>query len=112
MLKSIERVVIKFITSGNVSWLAVMILGAIALCRLDPAGLKEVFLAFQPGICSLGWALGLVAVIFAKYALQWKDQAHQQEIDRIAEVRNIAIQESLKLPLESSGSRKSYEEPS
>jgi len=53
--------------------------------------------------CAGGWVLSVLIALASAWLLRWREQFHQAEIDRIAETRNIAIQETLKLPLNSSG---------
>jgi len=55
--------------------------------------------------CVGGWRTSVVIAIGAAWLLRWRERFHQAEVERIAVARNIAIQESLKLPLTSSGKK-------
>lgn len=97
----VEKVLCKAITTGNIIPFGLLVIGTIIAWRLPTADLKEVILVlvnkawFRFG----GWVLFAVSIYGCKRLLTWRDSIHRDQINRLTDVKNTAVQAHFELPL-------------
>ncbi len=99
---AIERIAIKSIATGNFAWFVLLAISPACLWKLDSKDLKEVVLKVLATYGWLGYAVAAVVIYVAVKVLRWRERFYQQEMTRIADVRNKLMQTRLELPLTSS----------
>jgi len=97
-----ERVALKSLATGNFVWFVVLVLGVVCLWRLSSQDLKDVLLKVLVTYGWLGYVVASVTIFVSVRILRWRERFYQQEMTRIAEVRNRLMQGKLELPLASS----------
>jgi len=79
-----------------------LVLGVVCLWRLSSQDLKDVLLKVLVTYGWLGYVVASVTIFVSVRILRWRERFYQQEMTRIAEVRNRLMQGKLELPLASS----------
>lgn len=71
---------------------------------LTSADRKEIIMAItqNPILGVAGWMVAIALVFIFRYIYRDRDATHEREMQRVADVKNIAVQTRLKLPLQSS----------
>ena len=105
LILALERIGLKSLSTGNFVWFVVLIIGGGCVWKLSPADLKEVLLKVFATYGWLGYVAAAVVVYAALKTLRWRDRVHQQEVERISQVRNQLMQGKLELPIQSSVER-------
>lgn len=104
-VSAVENIAIKLITTGNFAWFVLLAISLACLWKLDSKDLKEVLLK---AIVTYGW-LGVpiagVTIFASIRVLRWRERFYQQEMARMAEMRNKVMQPQLELPISSSVER-------
>ncbi len=101
-IAAIEKIAIKSITTGNFAWFVLLAISLACLWKLDSKDLKEVLLKVLVTYGWLGYPVAGVTIYVAVRVLRWRERFYQQEMSRIAEVRNKLMQGRLELPITSS----------
>lgn len=98
------RIAIKLITTGNIAWLAFMVIVLAGIWRLDSADLRLIVLGFigWPWFAVTGWGLFLFTLFLSSWIFRAQRQLSKNEIDRMATVRDKAVQMNLELEMKSS----------
>ncbi len=98
------RVGLKLVTTGNVVWMAVILISLSVIWRMDSADIKECVISFVgwPWFGITGWLLFLLTLLLGKWVLRMQLKLNQGEIDRMARVRDQAMQPQLELEMRSS----------
>jgi hypothetical protein len=102
LIAAVEKIGLKSLSTGNFIWFVALIICALGLWRLDSKDLKEVLLKV---LVTYGWTGYVVAggtIFVSVRIMNWRERFYQQEIARISNARNVAIQQRLDLPLQSS----------
>jgi hypothetical protein len=102
LVSTIGKLGMKSLSTGNFVWFILLILGAIALWKLNSADLKEVLLKAFASYGWLGYPLAVIVTYVNVHVLRWREKFYQQEMTRISELRNQLLQSKLDLPLVSS----------
>ena len=95
------RIGIKSLSTGNFGWFVVLILCLGVIWKLDGPDLKEVLLSVLNGFYWVGWAVSPVTVYVCIRIVQWQGRIHENEMNRISEVKNTMVQKGFELPLQS-----------
>lgn len=101
---ALTRIAESALLTGNfLPFLAGLILVIIAI-RLTPTDLKAILseLVNQTWFCVMGWGVAFLVSFSSIRLFRWKDASHRREIDRMAEVKNIAMQKHFQLELPTS----------
>ena len=101
-ISAIERVALKSLTAGNFVWFGAFLVVVCGIFKLDGKDLKELVLSVIATHCWLGYVGAVGSVTISITLLRWRDAVHQQEINRVSEVKNTLIQKHLELPIISS----------
>src|SRR2546430_12436911 len=98
---TVEKVLCKAITTGNIVPFGLLVIAGIIAWKLPPADLKEVILTMVKSVwfCVGGWVLFVISLYGCKKLIAWRESAHQDEMKRMAEVKNEAVQAHFTLPL-------------
>src|SRR5213595_2514596 len=97
----VEKVLCKAITTGNIIPFGLLVIGGIIGLKLPPSDLKEVILNIvnSAWFSVAGWVLFVISLYGCKKLIAWRESTHQNEMKRIAEVKNQAVQAHFELPL-------------
>lgn len=95
----VERIGLKAISSGNFGWFVLLVISSGIVFKLDSKDLKEVLLTVINKYGWAGFAVGVVVIYVSRRVLIWREKIHENEVNRLVEVRNSAVQASLALPL-------------
>lgn len=98
------KVALRMIGTGNVIWLCITVVVVAMILRMQSGDLRAVIMGFMgwPWFAATGWILFVLTLLGARWANRRQAEAYQMEMDRMAQVRNAAMQEALALPLSSS----------
>lgn len=102
----LEKIALKAIATGNFGWFVLLIIAGGIVWKLQSADLKEVLLKITTTLGWLGYPVAGVTILVSVRILRWREQFYNDEMGRMAGVRNEAVQEKLKLPLQSSVERR------
>jgi hypothetical protein len=105
-IEGVERIAIKSLTTGNFAWFVLLAISIFAIWKLDSQDLKEVLLKVLATYGWLGYPVAAITIFVSIRVLKWRENFYQQEMTRIAGVRNQLMQERLELPLQSSVEKK------
>ena len=105
-IAAVERIAIKSLTTGNFAWFVLLAICVFSIWKLDSQDLKEVLLKALATYGWLGYPVAAITIFVSIKILRWRELFYQQEMTRIAGVRNQLIQERLELPLKSSVEKK------
>ena len=96
-----EKVLCKAITTGNILPFGLVVIAGIIAWRLPAADLKEIILTVvnSAWFCVGGWALFAISLYGCKKLIAWRESTHLNEVMRMAEVKNQAVQAHFALPL-------------
>ncbi|MGD0615652.1 MAG: hypothetical protein ABSA69_09460 [Verrucomicrobiota bacterium] len=101
-VSTVEKVALKSLATGNFAWFVLLAIALACLWKLDHADLKEVLLKVLVTYGWLGYVVAAVTIFVCIRILRWRERFYQQEMGRIADVRNRLMQGKLELPLKSS----------
>jgi hypothetical protein len=102
VLAVFERVAMKSLATGNFGWFTVLVIILGCIYKLSSAELKEVLTKLVATFGWLGYFVGSATIWICVVILKWRERFYQEEIARMTEVRNQAMQAALALPLQSS----------
>lgn len=102
----VEKIGLKAIATGNFGWFVLLLIAGGIVWKLQSADLKEVLLKVTTTLGWLGYPVAGVTILVSVRILRWREQFYNDEMRRMAGVRNEAVQENLKLPLQSSVERR------
>jgi hypothetical protein len=99
---AVEKIALKSISTGNFGWFVLLAVCVFCAWKLNSQDLKEVLLKVLATYGWLGYPVAGITIFISVRILRWREQFYQQEMSRMAEVRNTLMQEKLELPLASS----------
>jgi heme exporter protein D len=99
---TVEKVALKSLATGNFAWFVLLAIALGCIWKLGSKDLKEVLLTVLATYGWLGYGVGGITIFVCIRVLQWRERFYQQEMTRIAELRNQLMQGKLELPLKSS----------
>lgn len=102
----VEKIGLKAIATGNFGWFVLLLIAGGIVWKLQSADLKEVLLKVTTTLGWLGYPVAGVTILVSVRILRWREQFYNDEMRRMANVRNEAVQENLKLPIQSSVERR------
>lgn len=102
----VEKIGLKAIATGNFGWFVLLLIAGGIVWKLQSADLKEVLLKVTTTLGWLGYPVAGVTILVSVRILRWREQFYNDEMRRMADVRNEAVQENLKLPIQSSVERR------
>ena len=102
----VEKIGLKAIATGNFGWFVLLLIAGGIVWKLQSADLKEVPLKVTTTLGWLGYPVAGVTILVSVRILRWREQFYNDEMRRMANVRNEAVQENLKLPIQSSVERR------
>src|SRR6266404_1142318 len=88
LILAFEKIGLKALATGNFVWFVILVIGGGCIWKLKPEDLKEILLKVFATYGWLGYLVAAVAVLVCVKILRWREHIYQQEITRIAEVRN------------------------
>ncbi len=103
---AVERIAIKSLVTGNFAWFVLLAISLFAISRLNSQDLKEVILKVLATYGWLGYPVAAITIFVSTRILRWRENFYQQEMTRVAGVRNQLMQSKLELPLQSSVDKK------
>lgn len=102
----VEKIGLKAIATGNFGWFVLLLIAGGIVWKLQSADLKEVLLKVTTTLGWLGYPVAGVTILVSVRILRWREQFYNDEMRRMADIRNEAVQENLKLPIQSSVERR------
>jgi len=106
----VEKIGLKAIATGNFGWFILLVIAGGIVWKLQSSDLKEVLLRITTTLGWLGYPVAGITILVSVRILRWREQFFNDEMRRMADVRNEAVQERLKLPLQSSIERRTENE--
>lgn len=103
---AVEKIAIKSLTTGNFAWFVLLAIVLGIIWKLDTQDLKEVILKVLVTYGWLGYPVAAITIFVSVRILRWRENFYQQEMARIAGVRNQLMQTKLELPIQSSVEKK------
>ena len=100
--KTVEKLGLKSIVTGNFGWFIVLVVTVFAIYKLDSKGLKEVLLTVFQSYGWLGWPVALITALSCARLLRWREKFYQAEMERNSNVKKVLLQQGFEMPLESS----------
>ena len=98
----VERIGLKSLATGNFGWFVLLVVAASIVWKLDSADLKEVLLKVASQVGWIGYVIAPVSIFISVKILNWRERFYQEEMRRVVEVRNKAVQAKFELQLQSS----------
>ena len=97
----------KIIDSGYLVPFCVLAIVGLLVWRMDAKGVADVLskLIDEAWFCAGGWILSIVTTVVSVKLLRWRERMHQGEIERMAEVKRVAIQKHFELELPTSSKK-------
>lgn len=98
------RICLKFLTTGNVIWLVGAMIILSLIWKMNSDDLKDCVISFigWPWFGVTGWILFIFTLLIGKAVLRLQQADYRREIERMAKVRDQAMQPSLELEMRSS----------
>lgn len=96
----------KSLATGNFAWFVLLVVSLCLIWKLNSQDLKEVALKVLATYGWLGYPVAGITIFVSVGVLRWRENFYQQEIKRIAAVRDKLMQGRLELPLQSSVEKK------
>ena len=92
--------------TGNFVWFSGLAIICLCVWKLSSSDLKEVLLKVFVTYGWTGYPVAGVTIFICVRILRWRERFYQQEMTRVAEMRNKLLQGKLELPIQSSVQQK------
>lgn len=98
---SLERIGLKALSTGDFGWFVVLVIALAGIWKLDSKDLKDVLMTVLGQFGWLGYPFAGITVLVAIRLAKWREGFYNQEMDRVAEVKRVAVQRNFEFPLQS-----------